>query len=681
MLQQMQQQMQRQGIRRLLVLSGEAHWCQTQAAQLAASLSGDWVWIGERSPIASEAIASNKVHTLLGQQRLHAIFDATHQLNVEALAQLCGTLRAGSWLLLLVPSWQQWQQQPDADSIRWSDCQQPIATPHFIQHFQQQLLQDSEVAIWRQGETLSLPVLPPRADWTLPQGTASAEQQRILSQLLAAERGIWVLTGARGRGKSSLAGMLIAQSRTQCWITGPSRVATEVACQWAEGKAHFWPPDALLQHCAERTISGIDWLLIDEAAAIPIPLLQQLISHFPRVLLMSTVQGYEGTGRGFLLKFCAALPHWQPLTLNQPMRWAAGDALERVIDNLLLFDQTIDCTADTQPVSIETLAQAQLCASQPLLQQFYALLCSAHYRTSPLDLRRLMDAPGMHFACARADQQLIAALWLVEEGGIDQALAHEVWAGRRRPRGNLVAQSLAAHSGQWWAPTLRSRRITRVAVLPNWRQRGIASALIKQQQQQATDLDFLSVSFGYSAELWHFWQQCGFKLVRLGNRLEASSGCYTAMALLPLSAAGEQLCRAAHQQWSRDRYWLTPSTERVPDHYQDQQTLTEEDWRELAGFAFAHRPLVASWAALQRLLLLTTLPCTTLRDHLQQQKTIAQCITQYITSHQQSSDAPLTGQKALLRHWRQQVAQALQQLDHARCQQWLTWSQLGSGWQ
>ena len=40
---------------------------------------------------------------LLGQERLHAVFDAGQSLDVEALAALCGALRAGSWLLLLTP--------------------------------------------------------------------------------------------------------------------------------------------------------------------------------------------------------------------------------------------------------------------------------------------------------------------------------------------------------------------------------------------------------------------------------------------------------------------------------------------------------------------------------------------------------------------------------------------------
>ncbi len=55
----------------------------------------------------------------------------------------------------------------------------------------------------------------------------------------------------------------------------------------------------------------------------------------------------------------------------------------------------------------------------------------------------------MHFWLAGQPQQVTGALWLVEEGGLDAELAQAVWAGLRRPRGNLVAQSLAAHGGSY----------------------------------------------------------------------------------------------------------------------------------------------------------------------------------------------------------------------------------------
>ena len=59
---------------------------------------------------------------------------------------------------------------------------------------------------------------------------------------------------------------------------------------------------------------------------------------------------------------------------------------------------------------------------------------------------------------------------------------------------------------------------------------GIGTQLIEYITQNA-DLDYLSVSFGYTKELAQFWQKCGFSLVYLGEHLEASSGCYSTIAL------------------------------------------------------------------------------------------------------------------------------------------------------
>lgn len=48
-------------------------------------------------------------------------------------------------------------------------------------------------------------------------------------------------------------------------------------------------------------IGNSDLVVIDEAAAIPLPLIKSFLS-FPVVFLSSTVNGYEGTGRSLSLK-------------------------------------------------------------------------------------------------------------------------------------------------------------------------------------------------------------------------------------------------------------------------------------------------------------------------------------------------------------------------------------------
>ncbi|WP_212768592.1 tRNA(Met) cytidine acetyltransferase TmcA [Pectobacterium versatile] len=666
-----QRQQQRYGVRRLLVLSGEANWCEEQALALSGQLSRDWLWVSESAPDSVTALPASRVRTLLGREFLHAVFDARSGLDVEALAMLSGTLQAGSWLIMLVPSWQGWPTQPDQDSLRWSEQEQPIATPHFIQHFQRQLLADEDVVLWQQDQAFVIRPLAARSDWQPASGEPTAQQQHILHELNATESGVLVITAPRGRGKSALAGMLTQRSLGACWITAPSRAAADILQQHARADALFWAPDALLAHCRLHGVPRVDWLLIDEAAAIPSSLLSTLLPYFSRILMTTTVQGYEGTGRGFLLKFCATLPQWRAFTLDEPLRWAVNDPLERVLDQALLFNEPEAFYSPQQPdrpISSSALESRIERADDWLthpdrLKWCYALLCSAHYRTSPLDLRRLMDAPGMHIASAQMAGEIGGVLWLVEEGGLSASLAHEVWAGRRRPRGNLVAQSLAAHAGLWHAPTLRARRVSRIAVASAYRRQGMGRALIAEQVREAQRqaLDYLSVSFGYQPELWAFWQSCGFQLVRIGSHLEASSGCYSAMAILPLSEAGHKLAEQGSQQLTRDWFWLQrliPLNLALPQT--ENTELDEDDWRELTGFAFAHRPMEASFAALCRLLIHTALPLPALRLLAEKPG----------ESEQIATTLGLAGKKALLRRWREEAVAALVDLDVQRSERW-----------
>jgi tRNA(Met) cytidine acetyltransferase len=649
----LQQQMQKQGVRRLLVISGDARWSAAQAMQFCDGQTGDWLWLSDSPPDDVNACSPSAAHTLLGQDILHGVFDARHGLSAEALAAFSGTLKAGSWLILLVPEWSQWARLPDADSLRWSEQPQAIPAPRFIHRFQSLLEQDESVAVWRQNQPFELAPLPASPDWQVPDGQPTAEQSHILQQLMQAQSGVWVLTAPRGRGKSTLAGMLTLQWPGICVVTAPAKASASQILNQQTESARFIAPDALLSLCREGVVTDADWLIIDEAAAIPAPMLSELIAAFVRVLLTTTVQGYEGTGRGFLLKFCASLSQWQDLRLNAPIRWSSADTLEPFISDLLLFDEPLPVAGQTDGASeIFPIQDCDWLTEPTLLADFYGLLTSAHYRTSPLDLRRLLDAPGMTFSASQSKNTLTGALWLVDEGGLSAELAHEVWAGRRRPRGNLVAQSLAAHAGFPEAAVLRSRRVSRIAVHPAFRRRGIARDLLTEHQQRAQQagLDFLSVSFGYTPELASLWQQAGFRLARVSTQKEASSGCYAAMAILPLSTAGKKLADRAEHQLNRDWRWLAPHMElelplkSVPDTQPD-----DADWRELNGFAFAHRPLESSLPALSRLLLHSALPLTALRAHLQQGQSVAEIVVAL----------KLSGRKALLSRWRQETQQAL----------------------
>lgn len=644
-------QMKREGIRRLLVLSGEEGWCFDHALKLRDALPGDWLWISPQ-PDAENHCSPSALQTLLGREFRHAVFDARHGFDAAAFAALSGTLKAGSWLVLLLPVWEEWENQPDADSLRWSDCPDPIATPHFVQHLKRVLTADNDAILWRQNQPFLLAHFTPRTDWHPATGAPQPEQQQLLQQLLTMPPGVAAVTAARGRGKSALAGQLISRIAGSAIVTAPAKAATDVLAQFAGEKFRFIAPDALLASDEQA-----DWLVVDEAAAIPAPLLHQLVSRFPRTLLTTTVQGYEGTGRGFLLKFCARFPHLHRFELQQPIRWAQGCPLEKMVSEALVFDDE-NFTHTPQGNIVISAFEQTLWRSEPETPlKVYQLLSGAHYRTSPLDLRRMMDAPGQHFLQAAGENEIAGALWLVDEGGLSQELSQAVWAGFRRPRGNLVAQSLAAHGSNPLAATLRGRRVSRIAVHPARQREGTGRQLIAGALQYTHDLDYLSVSFGYTGELWRFWQRCGFVLVRMGNHREASSGCYTAMALLPMSDAGKQLAEREHYRLRRDAQALAQwNGETLPVDPLNDAILSDDDWLELAGFAFAHRPLLTSLGCLLRLLQTSELALPALRGRLQKNASDAQLCT----------TLKLSGRKMLQVRQREEAAQALFALNDVR---------------
>lgn len=644
-------QMKREGIRRLLVLSGEEGWCFDHALKLRDALPGDWLWISPQ-PDAENHCSPSALQTLLGREFRHAVFDARHGFDAAAFAALSGTLKAGSWLVLLLPVWEEWENQPDADSLRWSDCPDPIATPHFVQHLKRVLTADNDAILWRQNQPFSLAHFTPRTDWHPATGAPQPEQQQLLQQLLTMPPGVAAVTAARGRGKSALAGQLISRIAGSAIVTAPAKAATDVLAQFAGEKFRFIAPDALLASDEQA-----DWLVVDEAAAIPAPLLHQLVSRFPRTLLTTTVQGYEGTGRGFLLKFCARFPHLHRFELQQPIRWAQGCPLEKMVSEALVFDDENFTHTPQGNIVISAFEQTLWRSDPETPLKVYQLLSGAHYRTSPLDLRRMMDAPGQHFLQAAGENEIAGALWLVDEGGLSQELSQAVWAGFRRPRGNLVAQSLAAHGSNPLAATLRGRRVSRIAVHPARQREGTGRQLIAGALQYTHDLDYLSVSFGYTGELWRFWHRCGFVLVRMGNHREASSGCYTAMALLPMSDAGKQLAEREHYRLRRDAQALAQwNGETLPVDPLNDAILSDDDWLELAGFAFAHRPLLTSLGCLLRLLQTSELALPALRGRLQKNASDAQLCT----------TLKLSGRKMLLVRQREEAAQALFALNNVR---------------
>ena len=523
------------------------------------------------------------------------------QFNLEAFAILAGTIQHQGCLYLICPNWEKLETIPDQDTLRWNE-NHSILCPTFYQHFKD-LVYQFGFSIDNRLDTLSITSGQNQANFCKKVETdLTEEQQNIFKNLPLANEDIHLITAPRGRGKSTLAGELatkIAQQNSVV-ITARSRKALTNFWKLSDNtQMPFFAPDALLQQIEEKNISPNQWLFVDEAASLPLPFLQQFCSYFDKVVLTTTTHNYEGTGRGFSLKLPKQInrqiKHWQ---LSQPLRWQANDALEDFVNALLLLDEDLSYTENNGRSQKHDYTAEEMNLTEK--KAFYTLLSQAHYKTTPTDLRRLLDGTNQQFfRVLHQEHTLLGGIWAIDEGGLDPELIQAIWRGARRPQGNLMAQYLCFQANLPEACELRSKRISRIAVDPNYQNQGVGKRLISEfilqiRQQKQSLVDFVSVSFGMTENLLHFWRQAGFILVQITPNKEASSGYPSAMMLYPITEQGKTFCEKAKTKFEHDQAVIF-NQENANFSFQ------AEDRQNLFGFANYHRTLTACYASLKRL--------------------------------------------------------------------------------
>lgn len=577
--------------RGLLWLSGPAKTVRARAeAVLEALALTDVLWVGKPASAVvetpAEPLVMTKARTRLGTEQGAVVFDAFEGFDPDAFGALAGTVRAGGLLLLLTPD--AWGETPDRDYARLAD--HPLEWSSLASRYLARLarLLDAEIPVarWADGKA---PCLPETATDSLVESIPiedndclSPDQARAVAAITRLRRRRpLVLTADRGRGKSAALGIgaarRLVQGDTRILITAP-RVASvapvfeRLAALLPEGvlqdQRFVWQGREVCFVAPDRLVDNLEsWggdgsvLLVDEAAALPASLLHDALRHFPRVVFATTVHGYEGSGRGFALRFRARLdrltPQWKALTLKTPIRWADNDPLERSVTRLLmlaaevpaeaLVEGSADHGADTACYH-HRFDRDTLALDETRLEALFALLVQAHYRTAPADLRTLLDGPNIAVETLESDSvagqgRLLAVAITVDEGGFDEALAEQIARGERRPRGHLMAQSLALHAGVVEAATHRIRRVMRLAVLPMRQRQGLGRTLIDKvlEGARADDMALLGASLGAEPGLMAFWQRCGLSCVRLGLHPETSTGEHPVMMSRALNGRGQAL--------------------------------------------------------------------------------------------------------------------------------------------
>ncbi|MCF7991905.1 MAG: GNAT family N-acetyltransferase [Thiohalocapsa sp.] len=635
------------GQRRLLLLDGGPEWTLQALREALTALNNpdatrQPTWVSAR--IGDPRLPPHRACELLGGESSLLIYDAHSGLDADGLAAAAGTLRGGGLMILLTPPLATWSSadDPAAERIAVHPYRGADVGSRFIARLARLLRHCG--AVGRCSEYPTPPTdatrhaAPAAGPANAPPcgadeaAAATPDQALAVSAVLELAGGrarrALVLTADRGRGKSAAlgiaAGQLLAQGVAQILVTAPRREAADAVFRHAgavAGSRHglrFIAPDALL---AERPPAVL--LLVDEAAGIPAPLLERMLTHYGRIAFSTTVHGYEGAGRGFEVRFRGVLdsraPGWRELQLKTPVRWAPDDPLERLINEALLLDaepagDTRAASACASEPEFALLNRDALAGDEPLLRQVFGLLVLGHYQTRPADLRHLLDGPNLSVAVLRAGETVLATALTAREGALEQALLAPIFEGRRRPRGHLLPQTLSAHGGLHEAPALTYARVVRIAVHPAARRRGLGTVLVQSLADAARTqgLDLIGASFGATPPLLRFWRRCGLHAVQLGTHRNAASGAHAAVVLGPLGESGRALCETAGRRLSMQLPVLLTgplrmlAPEIVAEVLRDMpapvHAAQETDRRELHAFAAAARTLEAALPALHRFL-------------------------------------------------------------------------------
>lgn len=585
--QKLQADLRAAGHRRLVVLEGDRDASLAWLRALLPELSiAPGVWTGPvddspESPLTP--IKPVEGRRWLGQELACVVWDGWQGNPPDSFAALSGTLSAGGLFFWLMPPLAKWGGFRDPDYRRTG--LDGAGFHPFAARLGRILAADPDVirvdpaADWQPA----LPDVPRPAE--VFQVDATREQLGLVEDIvrtgLGRRRRPLVVTADRGRGKSAALGMaavrLLREGRQRVIVTAPDPVTVKTLfhhARLAAGQAsstdraanavtvgdsnqlQYMPLEQLL---AERPEAEV--VMVDEAAAIPADLLKQVLLGWPRVIFSTTVHGYEGSGRGFAIRFRAVLdaetPHWRRASLTEPIRWAASDPLEPLTRRMFLLDAEAPAAlaGDGPDVAVERWSPATACDQE--LEDAFGLLVDAHYRTSPGDLRQWMDDPAAVSWRVTCGGVLAGVLWATVEGGLEAGLARQVMLGRRRLRGHLLPQSLASHSGFAEAASQRLLRVVRIAVSASARHRGLGCRLVEAARAYARSegMDGIGTSFGGNAALVTFWQQCGLEPVRLGLKREASSGEYPLQMLEGVSGPGRDLAQRLRNRLAE--HWLT----------------------------------------------------------------------------------------------------------------------------
>ncbi|KAF3358929.1 hypothetical protein VdG1_02491 [Verticillium dahliae VDG1] len=263
-----------------------------------------------------------------------------------------------------------------------------------------------------------------------------------------------------------------------------------------------------------HVLGQAELVVIDEAAAIPLPLVRKLMGPY-LVFMASTINGYEGTGRSLSLKLIKQLREQsrpgaasngdttvadrstgraskeqssgfqasrslREITLSEPIRYAKGDSVE----NGQGCPDPSQC--ELLQVNRDTLFSFHP-VSEKFLQQMVALYVASHYKNSPDDLQLMSDAPAHELyvlvpPVSEENQRLPEPLCVIQvslEGKISRQSVLNSLSRGQRPSGDLIPWLVSQQFQDEDFASLSGARVVRIATNPEYMGMGYGSKALQ----------------------------------------------------------------------------------------------------------------------------------------------------------------------------------------------------------
>lgn len=370
------------------------------------------------------------------------------------------------------------------------------------------------------------------------------------------------LTAARGRGKSAALGVAVAAAvahgYSNIFITAPSPENLKTFFEFVVkgfdaldytdhvdytilqstnpdyNKAvvriniyrHHRQTIQYIQPQDAHVLGQAELVVIDEAAAIPLPLVRKLMGPY-LVFMASTINGYEGTGRSLSLKLIQQLRDQsrggqrpnddetvektngnegtirssrslREITLAEPIRYAPGDAVEKWLNRLLCLDATLPkaktnvhgtphpSTCELVHINRDTLFSFHP-VSEKFLQQMMALYVASHYKNSPNDLQLMSDAPAHQLfvlippikESATTLPEPLCVIQVALEGRISRQSVLNSLSRGQRAGGDLIPWLVSQQFQDSEFASLSGSRIIRIATNPEYLKMGYGSRALE----------------------------------------------------------------------------------------------------------------------------------------------------------------------------------------------------------